>query len=103
MHTIYLPVRYLYSDERIPYSFSDDIAETFATLAEAEAYVTETWDEGIDEEGDVEIVAVTRDIDGWFVDSNGRIVCHETGEEPCGYDLVDDIREANWTVNGQPA
>jgi len=103
MSTLYLPVRYLYSDERIPYSFSDGIAETFATFAEAEAYVKETWDERIDEDGDGEIVAVTRDSDGWLVDLHGRIVCHETGEDPCGYDLVDDIREAEWAVNGQPA
>lgn len=103
MSTLYLPVRCLYSDERIPYSFSDDIAETFATFAEAEAHVKETWDDRVDAEGDGEIVAVTRDPDGWFVDLHGRLVCHETGEEPCGYDSVDDIREAVWTVDGKPA
>lgn len=99
----YLPVRYLYSDERIPYSFSNGVAETFATFAEAEAHVKETWDDRVDAECDGEIFAVTRDGDGWFVDSDGRLVCHETGEEPCGYDSVDDIRDAEWTVNGEPA
>lgn len=78
---IYLPVRYLYSDERIPYSFCDGIGETFATLAEAESYVAELWDEW-DAGDDIDIVAVTRDSDGWFLDADGRIVCHETGEEP---------------------
>lgn len=107
MSTFYLPYRLDFSDNKIPFVFDetdggDRVAVTFATRESAQDFLHDAWDSG-DRDYTSGIIAVTRDSDGWFVDSDGRLVCHETGEEPCGYDLVDDIREAEWAVNGEPA
>lgn len=107
MSTLYLPYRLDFSANKIPFAFDegafgDRFAVTFPSTTEAVAFLHDAWDNG-DRDYTAGIVAVTRDPDGWFVDFHGRLVCHESGEEPCGCDLVDDIREAEWTVNGQPA
>lgn len=98
----FLPYRKTPTGQTVAFATVNGVAVTFTARESAQDFLHDSWDSG-DRDYTAGIIAVTRDSDGWFVDLNGRIVCHETGEEPCGYDEVDDIRESEWTVNGQPA
>jgi hypothetical protein len=107
MFYLYLPFRIDFSGNKIPFAFDTDgngdrVAVTLPTVHAACGIIHDAWDNG-DRDYTAGVIAVTRDADGWFVDIHDRIVCHESGEEPCEYDLVDDIRDAVWTVDGSPA